>query len=861
MPPSGNPFPHLSFEVVRSGRAFLHGGGEQSQTTLNNKANRVPHAQYLRKTISAWRNSWATARDQRIALNLPEIPEAMPLTIVVDENADLDFLRAAFGFEIVAEEEDGIVLVSVDDVDLKQFEAAIDKFLAGGKKSGSSARLHEIKETTEIRLERILSAHLIQLWPSIQAKSRYIVDISISCSGSEKLPAYEPQRDDESDDEFKDRTTRYSERYIEAEKQIDDLQRQREQDIERIIGEYGGEIKSIAQDPRAHTFHLPDSFTVRAEISGDCLRDLALNHPHLFQISEPDDVEFVAEAPGAVDDGTPREIRPPSQDATVVCVIDSGIEEGHRYLAPAIIESESRSFLPESNPNDVADYVAPNGHGTRVAGCILYPRQLPKANPVSLPCWIYNARILDNSCHIPDTVMPALYMEHIVRHYSSPERNKPARIFNHSINARVPARNVHMSTWGSAIDKLSFENDVLVIQSAGNLTTGTVKTHLENGIDYPAYQLEPNARIRNPGQSLNALTVGSIAHADWSNGGRKAIAKPNQPSAFSPAGEGIWGSIKPDVVEYAGDYAVDKGPPIMVMDIPPLAHEMVRATLHGPGATSRDEVGTSYAAPRVTHIAAMLANELPEESCLLYRALIANSAKWPEWAENEADKRSVIRRIGYGVPSLQGATSNSEYRVTMISTNVPEIAAREAHLYHVPIPAQMRAPESDAIIRIDVTLSYAARPRRTRRKFNGYLSTRLDWDVSREGESARSFQGRIFRGDTNQGDGGNILNWHLRENVGHGEIKDVSRQNSTLQKDWCYVPANQLPPDFCVAVVGHPGWDPSPEAKAKYALAISFEAINRDVRVYEFVRVAVETARIPIEVQERIKVSENEGEG
>ena len=57
--------------------------------------------------------------------------------------------------------------------------------------------------------------------------------------------------------------------------------------------------------------------------------------------------------------------------------------------------------------------------------------------------------------------------------------------------------------------------------------------------------------------------------------------------------------------------------------------ELVRSTMHGGPAVDRDEVGTSYAAPKVTKIAARLQSVLPDESSLLYRALIVQSARWP----------------------------------------------------------------------------------------------------------------------------------------------------------------------------------------------------------------------------------------
>ena len=75
-------------------------------------------------------------------------------------------------------------------------------------------------------------------------------------------------------------------------------------------------------------------------------------------------------------------------------------------------------------------------------------------------------------------------------------------------------------------------------------------------------------------------------------------------------------------------------------------------------------------------------------------------------------------------------------------------------------------------------------------------------------------------------------------------------------EEGCY----QLPPDFCVAVVGHPGWNPSPEAVAKYALAVSIEAVDEDLRVYQPIRVAVES-QVRVATRERIEVPvDNESE-
>jgi hypothetical protein len=877
---NANPYPHLTFHVVHQGRARLTGGGKPGRLTRENNQQRPQHAQKLRTAARSLVRRWHNIQREREEQGLPALPAGRPLILQVDDSTGVDFLRTALGFEVIAEEEGGFVLVASEDLDFERLNNTLTKFLEAQRGGGSAAKLYDILdvETSEQRLARILSEPLLAAWPRIADDTALVVDISVSCVGDKQIADFEPQREAETAEAFEERKARHLQkhhqalvgapreaetdaafaerkaRYLQKHQEVmeswDEIQRERESEVERLIAEYDGEITSMTQEAGTGVFHMPDSITVRARISGKCFKDLAQNHPHVFQISDVEPIDHLGHPTIPGDDrGGPRIIAP-ELDAPAVCIIDSGIEEGHVYINPAIVAADSRCFIPGTPATDTADYVRPNGHGTRVAGAVLYPT--PASLPVvgvqkQLPCWIHNARVLNEHCQVPEGVMPALYIEHVIQHYHDAGRSRPARIFNHSINSRTPFRSVHMSTWAAAIDKLSFLQDVLVIQSAGNIVATDIAAHMMAGRQYPQYQLEASSRVRNPGQSLSALTVGSVAHTFWEQAPRASIARAEHPSSFSPAGAGIWGSIKPDVVEYGGDLVVDPGPPAQVFQATAVAHELPRSTMHGPGATSKDEVGTSFAAPKVTHIAAILAKELPNEPCLLYRALIANSARWPAWAEGEGDKLAVLRRIGYGIPDIERATTNTEHRVSLVTSGAQQIPAREAHIFHIRVPDEIRSAERDHLIRIDVTLSYAALPRRTRRRVHGYLATRLSWDVSKKGESMESFQSRVIHdADIEACDGEAIFNWMLRERTDMGAIIGITRQNSTLQKDWCNIRSHELPADFCIAVMGHPGWDPSPESKAKYSLVVSFEAVNRDLRIYEPIRVAIET---PIRVE------------
>lgn len=178
-----------------------------------------------------------------------------------------------------------------------------------------------------------------------------------------------------------------------------------------------------------------------------------------------------------------------------------------------------------------------------------------------------------------------------------------------------------------------------------------------------------------------------------------------------------------------------------------------------------------------------------------------------------------------------------------------EIGNAEAHIFKISIPEELSNVGEEYNILVEITLSYAASPRRTRRSVKGYLSTWLDWCCSRMGEEAETFAARILKTGSIIADDGDF-NWVLGDATNRGAADGFSRKNGTLQKDWCVIKSNQLSDAFCIAVRGHKGWGEM--FKAKYSLAVSFEAIDQDVPIYESIRAEVEaqveTREIEIEI-------------
>jgi hypothetical protein len=856
----GHQFEHLPLVLREHGRTRVPPRSiPANPTTEFNRANRVAHSSGLTSHASRVSTTWKASLQDRVQNGLPPTDAGIPLLLKIDTSLDLDDLRRQFEFEIVSEQEDGYVIVASEDVDLADFQTKLTDF-AAATGSANIAKIHEIREdlAQDERLSRILSPVLMAEWPVMQDTASYVCDVSVACIGNWEVPA-KPKRDRRWKDEtWARKENDWSNRRLEAYDRWERLKEERLLVIRRIIDYYQAEILQDVDNHDAAALSLPDSFTLRIKISAKGLRDLVLNYPYVFEVAEPDDIETpqqIARELKALQAAI--RIQPPPEDAPAVCVMDSGIQEQHILLEPGIDKSTSRCFLPAVSPTDVADYVPGGGHGTRVAGAVLLGEHVPKSGSVALETWIQNARILNDQCEMPREMMPAMVTRQVVRHYHEGERR--TRIFNHSVNSRVASRTRHMSAWAAEIDLLSNELDVLIVQSAGNIRcsepppTNGIAQHLAAGRIYPNYLDEPSCRVANPAQGLQALTVGSVAYGALESGGWRTLASQDgEPSSFSRSGFGIWRSIKPEVVEYGGDCLMTEASPpdVSTPECGAQAYpELVRSTRGGGPAYDRDVVGTSFAAPKVARIAARLQEVLPDESCLLYRALIVQSARWPAWAEqlDKPRKATLLRRIGFGIPDVQRATTNTDHRVTFLTYQDRTLGAGDCHIYQVPIPPAMRSPADAFDIRIDVTLSYAASPRRTRRSLRGYLATWLDWTNNRKGESLEAFLSRALKTEedvTKEGEG--QLGWMIHESPIWG-LPGVKRSVGTVQKDWAVVKSHALPEDLCIAVRGHQGWSRDPDSVATYALVVTFEIVGQEIPIHESLRAAVDDLRAEVE--------------
>ena len=239
----------------------------------------------------------------------------------------------------------------------------------------------------------------------------------------------------------------------------------------------------------------------------------------------------------------------------------------------------------------------------------------------------------------------------------------------------------------------------------------------------------------------------------------------------------MWGCIKPDVVEYGGDFLREKEGFLVTQ------HNQTSSTVVKTGANKIGyAVGTSFAAPKVGHVIAQLAKKFPKDSTLLYKALVIQSARLPEHVFYNPDA-DALRLFGYGIPDVKRAIENTPNRITFVAEG--SVAAQHANLYSISIPKEITRAGKDYDILVEVTLTYTAAPRRTRKKLKSYFGSWLSWESSKLGESFQIFSTRILK-NLDDPDEEIIdvksIRWAISTSSTYGHISDFNVKTVPVKK-------------------------------------------------------------------------------
>lgn len=536
------------------------------------------------------------------------------------------------------------------------------------------------------------------------------------------------------------------------------------------------------------------------------------------------------------------DIQAPSAQAPGLVVLDSGIADGHPLLKAAV--GEAKSFLPSEGPHDE------NGHGTHVAGLALYGdfEKHLRAGTFVPTLRLYSGRILDK--HNENTTgFVENQIEEAVRYFV---REHGCKVFNLSFgDANKPYMGGHLKGLSVTLDTLSRELGVLFVVSSGN---HRINERSPDGLEwrdqYPGYLLEDDWRLIEPAPALNALTVGSLArHNQTFNSQRNPgdltelpIAHPGQPSPFTRSGCSIDGAIKPELMAYGGNWALNKYNNFGLVD----AGMGVVSTSHqfANGHPFVVDVGTSMAAPQVAHLAASILHEYPDATANFLRAQLCLNAALPQASQQLVDQDKAFKQVcGYGQVEETALRRSLENAVTLITDG--KIENKRHHFYEIPVPPEFTSGGKKRLREIAVALAYTPPVRSTRIK---YRATRIDFRLvaARDLEHVTTMFNKATRKEDYQS---------IKELAG-ASIGQVARSKGTVQADfWRFIQfqkdsALRTKKLFVVVTRNDFPWGENLcDNEESYSLLVSLrDKDNLFSQLYTQIKVQLE-ARLPIRIR------------
>ena len=312
------------------------------------------------------------------------------------------------------------------------------------------------------------------------------------------------------------------------------------------------------------------------------------------------------------------------KDYPVVGVLDSGIE--HNPFYEDWILPDGEVFYPA--------HLQSKEHGSMVAGILEYSDELNGTDYFAT-----DGVMMLEAVVAPDFKKANVYMEDILDDARSTiEKHKDIKIWTMSLGTGTECAKGSFSVFGSILDEIEDENDVLIIKSAGNT-------------DAFLYGY-PNERIAQSADSVRSLVVGSIARKK----DKGDLADPGLVSPFSRIGPGPQSIIKPDLVAYGGNAGIDTSGKLVPNG---------EFTIDSAGSISKI-IGTSFSTPWVARVASELVYLLDEDfDPLLIKALMIHNADYP--AGQSMSMSDKYNTMGFGMP--KGAREilyNSENEITLI---------------------------------------------------------------------------------------------------------------------------------------------------------------------------------------------------
>lgn len=402
----------------------------------------------------------------------------------------------------------------------------------------------------------------------------------------------------------------------------------------------------------------------------------------------------------------------------VVCVLDTGVNNGHSLLQPILSDEDRHTVNDEWGKHDH------EGHGTGMAGIAAYGdliEHLASSSRINLSHRLESAKILPPPPEVNPRELWGYFTSQGVSlaEIQGPNRK---RIICLAIATTDELDRGRPSSWSAKLDEITSgaddSNKRFMVVCCGNI---------EEPEEWRRYLIANKTKpVHDPAQSWNALSVGAFTNktliTNDSFKGWKAIAPRGGLSPFSTTSfdwRPNW-PIKPEVLFEGGNVAT--GPHDSILALEDLG---LISTSHQP--TSGQFISfnaTSAATAQAAWMAAKIQKAYPDYWPETIRGLIVHSANWTDTMKaqfvNKGDdfSRDLFRCCGYGVPNLDAAMVCASNSLTLISQAELQpfnkkgtiFISQDMHLYKLPWPKKELLALQETPVEMRVTLSYFIEP-------------------------------------------------------------------------------------------------------------------------------------------------------
>lgn len=552
-----------------------------------------------------------------------------------------------------------------------------------------------------------------------------------------------------------------------------------------------------------------------------------------------------------------------NEPTTSVCILDTGVNYNHPLLKLICSDQLSISYNPSWPKYDIKPKIyerkpyAPHGSmQAGIAGLGSLQELLESNDVIKINHVIESARILPPQGFNKPELYGAITTETSYKIEINNTHIKN-RIYSLAISAN-PNNTGTPSSWSSEIDRFSFGE---YSQSPKRLFIISTGNNIDLDPTVGLWDQAHLAKIEDPAQSWNAITVGSITalstikdpnYNNWQPWSEKGDISPSTRTSVN------WewrkqAPLKPEFVLEGGNRILS---PITPPDITNHDDVSVLTTSGDMNLPFDSHLDSSAATALGSHYAALIADKYPTYWPETIRGLLVHSCRYTrairdiykKYRENDNLPKSValdtiLRTVGYGVPNIDKALNSYENHAHVVLQNTlkpfkkgkgSHISLNEWHLIQLPWPIEALRNIANSNVELKITLSYFIEPNPQNKGYKSrfsYQSHGLRFKFISPNQTLENFKASINKEDVYdeyKNSDSESKGWLLGANL---------RTKGSIHSDIWKGTAAELMTMNTIAIYPVSGWWKSAKAKERwknkirYSLIISIDC-KEDIDIY-----------------------------